>query len=62
MSLVFDPLVIWPVIWALAGVALLLLVLALWRGLSGGAVRGLLARSEERRGGEECRSRGAPDQ
>lgn len=43
MSLVFDPLVIWPVIWALAGVALLLLALALWRGLSGWALRGLSA-------------------
>ena len=43
MSLVFDPLVIWPVIWALAGLALLLLALALWRGLSGWALRGLSA-------------------
>ena len=41
MTLVFDPLVGWPVIWALAGAALLLLALALWRGLGGWALRGL---------------------
>ena len=43
MSLVFDPLVIWPLIWALAGLALILLALALWRGLGGWALRGLSA-------------------
>ena len=41
MSVIFDPLVIWPVIWALAGLSLLLLALALWRGLGGWALRGL---------------------
>ena len=41
MRLVFDPLVGWPVIWALCGVALVLLALALWRGLGGWALRGL---------------------
>jgi hypothetical protein len=41
MSVVFDPLVAWPLIWALAGVALLLLALALVKGLSGWALRGL---------------------
>jgi hypothetical protein len=43
MSLVFDPLVGWPVIWALAGVALLFLALALVKGLPGWALRGLSA-------------------
>ncbi|NGM43987.1 hypothetical protein G5B31_00400 [Rhodobacter sp. SGA-6-6] len=41
MTLVFDPLVGWPVIWALAGAGLLLLALALWRGLGGWLLRGL---------------------
>ncbi|WP_112308673.1 hypothetical protein [Pseudogemmobacter bohemicus] len=39
--LVFDPLVPWPVLWALAGVTLIMLALALWRGLPGWALRGL---------------------
>jgi hypothetical protein len=43
MSLVFDPLVGWPVIWALAGAALLFLALALVKGLPGWALRGLSA-------------------
>ncbi|GAB1364946.1 membrane protein [Rhodobacter sp.] len=43
MTLVFDPLIGWPAIWALCGVALLLLGLALWRGLAGWALRGLSA-------------------
>ncbi|MDQ2066906.1 hypothetical protein Q9295_11010 [Xinfangfangia sp. CPCC 101601] len=43
MSLVFDPLLDWPLIWALAGVALLMLALGLWRGLAGWALRGLSA-------------------
>jgi hypothetical protein len=41
MSLVFDPLVAWPLIWAGAGLALLLIGLALWRGLAGWVLRGL---------------------
>ena len=43
MRLVFDPLVGWPVIWALCGVGLVLLALALWRGLGGWALRGVSA-------------------
>jgi len=42
-GVVFDPLVPWPVLWALAGLALLFLSLALWQGLSGWALRGLAA-------------------
>ncbi|MEZ5799091.1 MAG: hypothetical protein R3D63_17435 [Paracoccaceae bacterium] len=41
MTLVFDPLVAWPLIWALGGGALLFLALALFRGLAGWALRGL---------------------
>ncbi len=40
-SIVFAPLVPWVVIFALGGVAVLLLALALWRGLSGWWLRGL---------------------
>ncbi len=40
-SVVFDPLVAWPVIWALAAIALLLVALALWRGLRGWPLRAL---------------------
>ena len=40
-SMVFAPLVGWPVIFALAGVTLAMLVLALWRGLPGWWLRGL---------------------
>ena len=40
-SVVFDPLVTWPVIWALAAVALLLVAFALWRGLRGWPLRAL---------------------
>lgn len=36
---IFDPLVAWPVIWGLAVFALLLLALAIWRGLAGWAFR-----------------------
>ncbi|VDC27126.1 hypothetical protein [Pseudogemmobacter humi] len=39
--LVFDPLIAWPVLWALAGVAAVMLALALWRGLPGWFLRGL---------------------
>ena len=39
--LVFDPLVPWPLLWALGGVTLLMLALALWRGLPGWFLRGL---------------------
>ena len=43
MTLVFDPLLAWPLIWALSGAALLLLALALWRGLAGWVLRSLSA-------------------
>lgn len=39
-SLIFDPLVPMPLIWALAGLALVFVALALWRGLPGWALRG----------------------
>jgi len=41
VSLIFAPLLPWPLIWAAAALALLALVLALWRGLAGWALRGL---------------------
>ena len=40
-TIVFDPLVPWPLIFALGAVALALLALALWRGLTGWWLRGL---------------------
>ncbi|MBH1974217.1 MAG: hypothetical protein I8H94_03975, partial [Rhodobacteraceae bacterium] len=40
-SVVFEPLVAWPVIWGLAAVALLLVAVALWRGLRGWPLRAL---------------------
>ena len=40
-SIVFDPLLPWPLIWALAGLAAVGVALALWRGLSGWALRAL---------------------
>ena len=40
-TIVFDPLVPWLVIFALAATALVLLVLAVWRGLAGWWLRGL---------------------
>ena len=42
-SLIFDPLLAWPYLWALVAFALILLVLALWRGLAGWWLRGLTA-------------------
>ena len=42
-ALVLDPLVIWPVLWGLAAFAAVLLVLAIWRGLSGWWLRALTA-------------------
>jgi hypothetical protein len=41
--IIFDPLLPWPVLYAAAGLALAVLVLALWRGLSGWWLRGLTA-------------------
>jgi hypothetical protein len=40
-SLIFAPLVGWPLIYALTAVAVVLVALALWRGLSGWWLRGL---------------------
>lgn len=42
-TLILDPLIPWPVLIAIAGVALAAVGLALWRGLSGWALRGLAA-------------------
>jgi hypothetical protein len=42
-DLLFDPLLPWPLIWGLTGVALLITALALWRGLSGWPFRALAA-------------------
>ncbi|WP_028029265.1 membrane protein [Gemmobacter nectariphilus] len=42
-AVVFDPLLSWPVIWALAGLAALLLVLALWQRMTGALLRALAA-------------------
>ena len=42
-TLIFDPLIPWPVLAVLGAVALAGIVLALWRGLSGWALRGLAA-------------------
>ncbi len=42
-SIVFDPLVAWPILWALLAFAAVLLAIALWRGLSGWWLRGLTA-------------------
>ena len=42
-SLIFDPLIPWPALWGVVAFALVLLVLALWRGLSGWWLRGLAA-------------------
>ncbi|RMA43961.1 hypothetical protein [Rhodophyticola porphyridii] len=40
-DILFDPLLPWPVIWGLAGAALLITALAIWRGLSGWPFRAL---------------------
>ncbi len=42
-TVIFDPLLPWPFLWALIGVAALLLIAALWRGLAGWWLRGLTA-------------------
>ncbi len=42
-SLIFDPLIAWPVLWGLIAFAVVLLGLAVWRGLSGWWLRGLAA-------------------
>jgi hypothetical protein len=40
-SVVFDPAFGWPVLWVAAGIAALLIAVALWRGLKGWALRAL---------------------
>ncbi len=42
-TVIFDPLIPWPILVAVAAIALAGVVLALWRGLSGWALRGLAA-------------------
>lgn len=42
-QVIFDPLLAWPLIWGLAVFAALLVALALWRGLTGWALRGAAA-------------------
>jgi hypothetical protein len=42
-SLIFDPLIPWPALWGALAFALVLLGLAVWRGLSGWWLRGLAA-------------------
>ena len=42
-GVIFDPLIAWPLIWAAVAAAVLAVTLALWRGLSGWALRGLAA-------------------
>ena len=42
-TVIFDPLIPWPILVAVATVSLTGVVLALWRGLSGWALRGLAA-------------------
>ena len=43
LSVIFAPLLPWPLIWAGAALALVMLVVALWRGLRGWALRALAA-------------------
>ena len=42
-TVIFDPLLPWPFLWVMIGVAALLLIVALWRGLAGWWLRGLTA-------------------
>ncbi|WP_170372826.1 DUF7408 domain-containing protein [Ruegeria arenilitoris] len=42
-SVIFDPLIPWPVLVVIGSIALAATILALWRGLSGWALRGLAA-------------------
>ncbi len=42
-SVLFDPLISLPILWGLAAFALILLILALWRGLKGWPLRSLAA-------------------
>ncbi len=42
-TVIFDPLIAWPLLFIVAAIAVAGIVLALWRGLSGWALRGLAA-------------------
>ncbi|MDF0597803.1 hypothetical protein [Psychromarinibacter halotolerans] len=42
-SIIFDPLLDWPLVWAALAVAILFVAAAVWRGLSGWWLRGLAA-------------------
>ncbi|WP_425051712.1 hypothetical protein [Psychromarinibacter sp. S121] len=42
-SIIFDPLLEWPLVWAALAVAVLFVAAAVWRGLSGWWLRGLAA-------------------
>jgi hypothetical protein len=42
-SIAFSPLIPWPALWALGGIAAVCLIFSLWRGLSGWAFRTLAA-------------------
>lgn len=42
-SIIFDPLLPWPVLWVAFGLAVALVVFAVWRGLTGWWLRGLAA-------------------
>ncbi len=42
-SLIFDPLIPWPVLWAAVALAVVLLAVAVWRGLAGWWLRSLAA-------------------
>jgi len=42
-SVIFDPLLPWPVLWGIAALAVAFVALSLWRGLSGWWLRGLAA-------------------
>ena len=40
-SIVFDPFLSWPILWAAVGIAVIFAAIAIWRGLSGWWLRGL---------------------
>ena len=42
-SVIFDPLLAWPMVWVALGLAVLFVAVAVWRGLSGWWLRGLAA-------------------
>ncbi|MBE9476973.1 MAG: hypothetical protein IME92_07470 [Proteobacteria bacterium] len=42
-NLAFSPLIPWPALWAVGGIAAICLIFGMWRGLSGWAPRGLAA-------------------